>query len=255
MCESLWVGMCDLFALSATTSYSAPKALPLFASRASRNMDGWGISYFRKGRALVEKSAQRVYTPGRLHDSYQRLARVVSSKIIISHVRFRTSGPVDECHAHPFILRFCGSDWVFAHNGKAPGIEAYRTQGEGIAGAVSDSARAFEYLRDQMISFHRISTVPLPLFDLVCQGTARMIEEYPGNYNYLLSNGLVIFAFTNHRQFMVLKGSQELEGGLLLTTLAEGLSDEKWVRMARSTSTRGLMLAVTGTDVVVQRSL
>jgi hypothetical protein len=82
-----------------------------------------------------------------------------------------------------------------------------------------------------------------------------MIEEYPGNYNYLLSNGLVIFAFTNHRQFMVLKGSRELEGGLLLTTLAEGLSDERWLRMAKSSSAQGLMLAVSGTDVVVQRSL
>jgi predicted glutamine amidotransferase len=254
MCESLRVHMCDLFALSATTSYSAPMALPMFASRASRNMDGWGIGYFRKRRALVEKSAQRVYMPGRIHDSYQRLARVVRSRIIISHIRFRTSGPVDECHAHPFILRFCGSDWVFAHNGKAPAIEDYRTQGEGIAGAVSDSARAFEYLRDQMVSLSRKSAAPLPLFDLICQGTARLTEEYPGNYNYLLSNGLVIFAFTNHRQFMLLKGSRRLEGGLLLTTLEEGLSDEKWFRMARSSSTRGLMLAVSGTDVVVQQS-
>src|SRR5512139_1558332 len=247
--------MCDLFALSAATNFSAPKALPLFASRASNNTDGWGIGYFRKGRALMEASAQRVYMPRRGHDSYQRLARCVSSKIIISHVRFRTSGAVDECHAHPFILRFCGSDWLFAHNGKAPAIETYRTQGEVVAGAVSDSARAFEYLRDQMISLCRKTAAPLPLFDLVCQGTAHMIEEYPGNYNYLLSNGLVIFAFTNHRQFMMLRGSRELEGGLLLTTLAEGLSDERWLRMAKSSSAQGLMLAVSGTDVVVQRSL
>jgi len=247
--------MCDLFALSAATNFSAQKALPLFASRASKNMDGWGIGYFRRGRASVEKSAQRVYLPGRVHDSYQRLARVVSSRIIISHVRFRTSGAVDECHAHPFNLRFCGSDWLFAHNGKAPAIENYRTRGEGIACAVSDSARAFEYLRDQMISLRREPAAPRPLFDHVCEATERMINEYPGEYNYLLSNGNVILAFTNHRQFMLLKGSRELEGGLLLTTLAEGLSDEKWLRMARSSSAQGLMLAVSGTDVVVQRSL
>jgi glutamine amidotransferase len=218
-------------------------------------MDGWGIGYFRKGRAFVEKSAQRVYLPGRVHDSYQRLARVVSSRIIISHVRFRTSGAVDECHAHPFILRFCGSDWLFAHNGKAPAIENYRTRGEGIAGAVSDSARAFEYLRDQMIPLCQKFAAPFPLFDHVCQATARMIREYPGEYNYLLSNGSVIFAFTNHRQFVLLKGSRKLEGGLLLTTLEKGLSDEKWLRMARSSRAQGLMLALSGTDVVVQRSL
>jgi len=247
--------MCDLFALSAATNYSAPEALPLFASMASKNMDGWGIGYFRKGRALVEKSAQRVYLPGRVHDSYQRLARVVSSRIIISHVRFRTSGPVDECHAHPFTLKFCGSEWLFAHNGKAPAIESYRTEGEVSAVAVSDSAKAFEFLRDRIASHCGIYAAPFPLFDHVCQGTALMIKEYPGEYNYLLTNGSVIFAFTNHRQFMLLKGSRKLEGGLLLTTLEEGLSDEKWLRMARSSSAQGLMLAISGTDVVVQRSL
>ena len=247
--------MCDLFALSAATNFSAPKALPLFAFRASKNMDGWGIGYFRKSRAFVEKSAQRVYIPDRLHDSYQRLARVVSSRIIISHVRFRTSGAVDECHAHPFVLNFCGSDWLFAHNGKAPAIETYRTEGEVVVGAVSDSAKAFEYLRDQIVSRCGRSAAPLPLVDLICQATRRMIEEFPGDYNYLLSNGSVIFACTNHRQFMLLKGSRKLEGGLLLTTLKEGLDDEKWLRMARSSSARGLMLAISGTDVVVQRSL
>jgi predicted glutamine amidotransferase len=247
--------MCDLFALSATSNYSALKALPLFASRASKNMDGWGIGYFRKARAVVERSAQRVYSPGQLHDSYQRLARVVNSKIIISHVRFRTSGPVDECHAHPFVLNFCGSDWLFAHNGRAPVIEDYRTEGEVVAGAVSDSARAFEYLRDQMVSLWRGAGSPLALFDLVCQGTARMIEEFPGDYNYLLSNERIVFAFTNHRQFMLLKGSRKLEAALLLTTLEEGLSDENWLRMAKASSGRGLMLAIAGTDVVLQRSL
>ena len=40
--------MCDLFLLSAGKDYSAPKSLPLFAMRASKNMDGWGIGYFKK---------------------------------------------------------------------------------------------------------------------------------------------------------------------------------------------------------------
>ncbi|MGO9315552.1 MAG: class II glutamine amidotransferase, partial [Syntrophobacteraceae bacterium] len=96
--------MCDLFALSAATNYSAPKALPIFAAKAARNMDGWGIGFFRKNRAYVEKSATHAYQEGRFHDGFQRLARVVASKFIIAHVRLRTSGPIDECHAHPFVL-------------------------------------------------------------------------------------------------------------------------------------------------------
>jgi predicted glutamine amidotransferase len=249
------MNMCDLFALSAGKNFSAPKALPLFAVRASKNMDGWGIGYFKKHQAFVEKSAQRIYEPGHLHDSFQRLARLVRSRIILSHVRLRTSGPVDECHAHPFVLKFAGYDWIFAHNGRAPAIESYLTRAPAIDGAISDSARAFEYLRDHMLASYQSGPGPPPLFEILRSSTARMIEEYPGNYNYLLTNGLILFAFTNHRQFMLLRSSRKLEGALLLTTLEQGLSDERWLRLARPTSAQGLLLAISGTDIVLHQSL
>lgn len=120
--------MCDLFALSAKKDYAVPEFLPIFAVRARKNMDGWGIGFFRKNQALVEKSADRIYYSGHFHDSFQRLARIVKSRIIICHVRFRTSGLLDECHAHPFVLRFGGHTWIFAHNGKAPAIEPYQSR-------------------------------------------------------------------------------------------------------------------------------
>ena len=247
--------MCDLFALSATKDYSAPKSLPLFAMRARKNMDGWGIGYFKKNRALVEKSAKRVYASDKIHDSFQRLARLVNSRIILSHVRFRTSGLIDECHAHPFILRFGGHNWLFAHNGKAPAVEEYRTSANQIEGALSDSARTFEYLRDKLCTYTGRAPLMPTLFEALFQSTARLLDEYPGQYNYLLTNGWVLFAFTNHRRFMLLKGSEELEGGLLLTTLQRGLSDESWLRVAKSTSRQGLLLMISGTDVIFQQSL
>ncbi len=247
--------MCDLFALSASNDYSAPIALPIFAVRAGRNMDGWGIGYFRKHCALVEKSAQRVYASGNIHDSFQRLARVVSSRIIISHVRFRTSGPIDECHAHPFILHFGGYDWIFAHNGKAPLIESYVSPGVRLDEAVSDSARTFEYLSDGLTATDQPATFNGALFGLLKRATAQLIRDYPGKYNYLLSNGAVLFAFTNHRQWMVLKGSRNLEKGLLLTTLERGLSGERWVRVERKQDSLGELLAIVGTDIVIQESL
>jgi predicted glutamine amidotransferase len=247
--------MCDLFALSAGRNYSAPKALPIFAVRGGRNMDGWGIGCFKKHGALVEKSAQSVYVAGRVHDSFQRLARVVSGRIIISHVRFRSSGPIDECHAHPFILHFAGHDWIFAHNGKAPLIESYVSPGVRLDEAVSDSARTFEYLRDGLTATERTATATCALFCLLKETTAQLVRDYPGNYNYLLSNGVVLFAFTNHRQWMLLKGSRNLEKGLLLTTLERGLSGERWVRVARKQDSLGELLAIVGTDIVLQESL
>ena len=247
--------MCDLFALSAKKDYSAPEFLPIFAVRAKKNMDGWGIGFFRKHHALVEKSAEQIFYSGQLHDSFQRLARVVKSRIIICHLRFRTSGLIDECHAHPFVLKFGGRDWVFAHNGKAPAIESYRSSGEPIEDAVSDSARAFEYLRDHMEDHRRHAAEPKMLFEALSDSITQMIDKYPGGYNFLLSNGHFLFAFTNHRQFMFMKGSEKLTGSLLSTTLARGLTKEKWLRVAKATNRRGLLLAISGNDVIMHQSL
>ena len=248
--------MCDLFALSAGKNYSAPKSLPLFAKQASKNMDGWGIGYFNNYNAFIEKSAERAYVSGRVHDSFQRLARVVNSRVILCHLRLQTSGPVDECHAHPFILEFGGHNWLFAHNGKSIAVENYRTGGSPIEGAQSDSARTFEYLRDQMSA--RLESPPrtLPtLFEALQQSTAQLLNDYPGDYNYLLTNGWVLFAFTNHRQFMLLRRSRKLEGGLLLTTLERGLSDENWQRVAKSTNRQGLLLMISGANIIIKQAL
>jgi predicted glutamine amidotransferase len=163
---------------------------------------------------------------------------------------------VDECHAHPFTLQFSGHNWLFAHNGRAPYVEHYHTSGTPIEGAQSDSARAFEYLRDQLSLRLQDPALALPtLFEALHQSTDQMINEYPGDYNYLLTNGWVLFAFTNHRQFLLLKGSRKLEGGLLLTTLSRGLSDENWVRVAKSTNRQGLLLMISGTDIILQQAL
>jgi predicted glutamine amidotransferase len=247
--------MCDLFALSATKEYSAPEFLPVFAVQAKKNMDGWGIGFFRNHHAVVEKSAEKIFQSGQLHDSFQRLARVVKSRIIICHIRLRTSGLLDECHAHPFVLKFGGYDWIFAHNGKAPDIESYRSSGMAIEYAISDSARAFEYLRDRMEDRYRHDSKPDQLFKALLNSTSKMVDQYPGEYNFLLSNGHLLFAFTNHRQFMLMKGSEELKGAFLLTTLARGLTTEKWLRVAKATNRRGLLLAISGNDVILHQSI
>jgi hypothetical protein len=87
------------------------------------------------------------------------------------------------------------------------------------------------------------------------QSTLQLTNDYPGNYNYLLTNGWVLFAFTNHRQFMLLRGSKKLDGGLMLTTLQRGLSDENWRRIAKSTNRPGILMLISGTDIILQEPL
>lgn len=246
--------MCDLFALSAAKNFTASASLPLFAVRGRKNVHGWGIGFFRKRQPVVEKSAERVYYEGHLHESFQRLARVVNSSVIVAHIRYKSSGEVDECHAHPFILDFWGQSWLFAHNGKAPAIEPYSSPQTPVLAATSDSARTFEFLRDCFVAAEtrRRQTSFLQVLQ---ESLGRLIHHYPGEYNFILTNGRVLWAFTNHRQFLLLKGSQKLEEALLLTTIEEGLSPENWQRIAARDGSGGKILLLAGGDLILQEDL
>jgi glutamine amidotransferase len=241
--------MCDLFALSASKNYTAAQSLPLFAVRGRANVHGWGIGFFRNNLPVVEKSGEKVFTDGRLHGSFQRLARVVNSPTIVAHIRYKSSGDVDECHAHPFTLDFWGQSWIFAHNGKAPAIEPYLSPRQPVLEAKSDSARAFEFFRDFFLEAEsrRAST---PFILVLKEALRSLLREYPGEYNFLLTNGRVLWAFTNHRRFRLLKGSKKLEEALLLTTIDEGLSAEDWKRIAAKPGSGGKLLLIAGGDLL-----
>ena len=246
--------MCDLFALSASHHFTAATSLPLFAVRGRKNVHGWGIGFFRQRLPVIEKSGDQVFTEGRLHVSFQRLARVVNSPIILAHIRYKSSGVVDDCHAHPFILDFWGQFWIFAHNGKAPAIETYVTPYPFRLDATSDSARAFEFLRDFFLKNE--TRRPYTSFGTILQeALILLLRRYPGEYNFLLTNGQVIWAFTNHRQFLMLKGSESLEDALLLTTIEEGLSSENWQRIAAREGSLGRLLLIGGGDLVLTEDL
>ncbi len=246
--------MCDLFALSAAHKYSAAASLPLFAARGRNNVHGWGIGFFRHRQPIVEKSAEKVFAAGRLHGSFQRLARVVASPVILAHIRYKSSGRVDECHAHPFIMDFWGQSWLFAHNGKAPAIESYVSANQPLLEAVSDSARTLEFLRDafQAAESRRDDSTFL---DVLKEALRGLLGKYPGEYNFLLTNGLAIWAFTNHRQFLLLKGSRKLEDALLLTTIEEGLSRENWQNLSIREGTWGKILLIAGGDLILWEDL
>jgi len=246
--------MCDLFALSASRHYTAATSLPLFAVRGRKNVHGWGIGFFRRHQPVLEKSGERVFTDGRLHGSFQRLARVVNSPIIVAHIRYKSSGQVDECHAHPFTLDFWGQSWIFAHNGKAPAIEPYLSRHEPQLEAQSDSARILEFLRD-FFGEAEPRRRHTSFIIILKEALGSLLREYPGEYNFFLTNGRVLWAFTNHRQFLLLKGSSKLEDALLLTTIDEGLSPENWKKIVAGPGSAGKILLIGGGDLLYLEDL
>lgn len=241
--------MCDVLAISAGHNYTPRQYLPLFAERGRRNMDGWGIGFFRDGQALVETSPEQVYPGYQVHESFQRLARVIDSRIVIAHVRCSLGGGHHRGDSHPFTLDFLDHSWLFAHVGVVEGIDRYRTRNEPRLEVEVYSARIFEYLRDQLLSLYPLNPY-LGLYTALGVGVQKLLSEYPGHYAFFLANESVIFAFCNFRQFLLLREAETVGDILLLTTVEEGLSPNNWFALRPEEGSRGTMLVVAGPELL-----
>ena len=241
--------MCDIFALSAGVNYTAQQYLPIFAEKGKQNMSGWGIGFFRDNQALIEKSSEKVYDGEQVHGSFQRLARVVDSRIIVSHISCPLSGGRHTAHNHPFSLSFLDHVWLFVHVGVIDGIADYQTTNEPRIDVDVYPARVFEYLRDQLISYLRYTPYGSLGRSLV-KSIRNMLSEYPGRYAFVLANESVLFAFCNFRQFMLLRQSESVGNSLVLTSIKEGLSDNEWISISPEKNTLGKLLVAAGPDVL-----
>ncbi|MCK8602225.1 class II glutamine amidotransferase [Desulfoferrobacter suflitae] len=241
--------MCDIFALSSGVNYTAQEYLPIFAEKSQRNMNGWGIGFFRDNHALIEKSSERVYSQEQVHESFQRLARVVDSRIIVSHISCPLSGGRHTAHNHPFALSFLDHAWLFVHVGLIDGIEEYKTAHEPRIDVDVYPARVFEYLRDQLVSYLRYTPYGSLGRSLV-KSIKNMVTEYPGNYAFFLANESVLFAFCNFRQLMLLRETESSGNSLILTSIKEGLSDKDWITIRPEPATLGKLLVIAGPDLL-----
>lgn len=241
--------MCDIFALSAGVSHTALPYLPLFAEKGKRNMNGWGIGFYRENKVFVEKSAEQVYSGDHVHESFQRLARVIDSRTILSHISCPLSGGRHSSDNHPFFLPLLDHVWLFVHVGMVAGVEHYRTVYPPRLEPDVYPARIFEFLRDKLSAI--LAYDPYESLLSALQTAIRsLVAEYPGCYSFFLTNETVLFAFTNFHPLRVLRDSGPQGDVLLLTSVAEGLSEKKWITVQPGESSIGKLLVVTGPDIL-----
>jgi predicted glutamine amidotransferase len=241
--------MCDILAISAGYNYTPKQYLPLFAERGRRNMNGWGIGFFREGQALVETSPEQVYPGYQVHEGFQRLSRVIDSRIILAHVRCSLSGGHHRADSYLFTISFLDHSWVFAHVGRVEGIEQYRTPNDPRLEAGVYPARILEYLRDQLIC--RCALNPyLNLSACFRSSVQELLSDYPGHYAFFLANESVIFAFCNFRQFLFLREAESMGEVLLVTTLEEGLSPNNWFALRPVEGSQGIMVVIAGPELL-----
>lgn len=241
--------MCDILAISAGHNYTPKKYLPIFAEKGSENMNGWGIGFFREDQALVEKSSEQVFWEDQVHESFQRLARVIDSRIIISHVNCPKSGGRHSAQLHPFTLPFLDHNWLFAHVGVVQNINEYQTDGTPRLEVDVFTARIFEYLRDQLVLLNRKNPY-ISVYIALRIAIQRLLDDYPGDYTFFLANESFLFAFCNFRQLMVLKESESMGDILLVTSVREGLSRTDWHPITPEPESQGELLVIAGPDVL-----
>ncbi|RLB04277.1 MAG: hypothetical protein DRG83_05160 [Deltaproteobacteria bacterium] len=241
--------MCDILAISAGYNYSPGKYLPIFAEKGKRNMTGWGIGFFREHMALVEKSAEQVFDSDQVHESFQRLARVIDSRIIVSHVSCPLSGSKHSAHNHPFTLTFLNHSWLFAHVGIVDNIESYKTTCEPKIDVDVYTARIFEYLRDRIVEIFNVNPY-ISFLQALRNAIMKINAEFPGCYAFFLANESVLYSFHNFRPLVILKESEKIGNVLIVTSIEEGLTDKGWHEMSPKKGAIGKLLIIAGPDLL-----
>ena len=244
--------MCELFAMSAEQHYTAQEYLPLFADKARDNMSGWGIGFFREGQVHIEKSCEGIYAGDMVHDSFQRLARVIGSRIIISHIRCPKAGHQQESQAQPLTDYFLEHHWLFSFTGETKGGLNYDSPRPLMAEPLQ-AARIFEYVRDGLEA--ELAAWPgSSLYQGLASTFKKLITQHPGEYAFFLANETVLFAFLNHGQILTYRPPEAPGESLVLTTVSGGLTldPDHWCAYDNEDPKRGQILIISGADLLYQ---
>ena len=247
--------MCELFAMSAGQNYTAQDYLPVFADKSRANISGWGIGFFRDGQVHIEKSCEGIYAGDQVHDSFQRLARVVDSRIIISHIRCPKAGHQKESLAQPLSDHFLDHHWLFSFTGDSPKAawlpepQAHYTGG--VAGR--PSLRIYPGRHGGPVA----DWPDLSLYQALAVTCKKLITDYPGKYIFFLANETVLFAFLNNAQVLTYHPPEAQGESLVLTTVSGGLTrdPDHWRAYPNADPSRGQILIISGADLLYQGHL
>ena len=161
-----------------------------FVARGIRHRDGWGVVFYPDGLSACVIKEARPSTDSPMAQ-FLKSAKIIRSKIVISHVRTASKGAVAYRNTHPFVRELFGRDWAFAHNGtvirEMPIPRFYEPVGE------TDSERAFCLILDKLRDLGR-GVEPQERARII-EDEARRFSSLSDRFNFLMSDGEHLFAF------------------------------------------------------------
>lgn len=207
----------------------APRSL---ASLSGEHSDGWGLAAFdaSSGWQVERRAVQAVEDPW-FADAAMRLR----GSTLVGHVRRRTIGAMTIDNTHPFR----SGRWVFAHNGTIVDLLGLKVLVSASRASMlvgqTDSEVLFAYFLTQLDE-HALTEHPAN--GDTDTAIARAVEELrtiTGSINFLLSDGITLYAFRRGRDLHVLERSSP--GGPVHEVLvaSEPITMEPWTPVAEQT--------------------
>lgn len=196
--------MCQLLGMNSSKPVTIGFSFEGFAERGGRtgeHRDGWGIAFHTgSGCRLHTDHAASVDSP--LADEIK--LRQPKARNIIAHIRKATQGRVAPENSHPFTRTLWGQTWSFAHNGHLKSFDPppsqpslYSAQGD------TDSERAFCHLLSGLRQGFEVQP-PRHLLYKALETLAGDIAAH-GSFNFILSNGELMFAHCSTRLHYVVR--------------------------------------------------
>ena len=196
--------MCELFGMSARRPSAVNGYLDLLGARGGGtgpHADGWGVAWYDGRAAEVYKQPEPA--------SHSRCFSVLSatpreSTLVVAHLRKANPPEVGRSWAntHPFERELGGRAWVFAHNGKLPGIQSdprFATR-RFVPLGDTDSERAFCFLMERLAA--EVSSAE----GRISSGNIEAVLRDPverlstlGEFNFLLADGVHLVAYAPRR--------------------------------------------------------
>lgn len=224
--------MCELFAMSARHATDVNHSLALLRPRGGAigpHADGWGVAFFEGRAARVFKEP--------IPACQSRCLAFISdydfqSTTVIGHIRKANPSQIGRATAntHPFERELGGRSWVFAHNGKLPGLghqpgfapDRFLPIGE------TDSELAFCLLLDAIAQGGDAGAAsPRALVETIAPVVGRLAGL--GEFNFMLSNGAYLVAHAHSRLHELRRSCTQAGCRQRVVLLATSpLSDEMW---------------------------
>ena len=192
--------MCQLLGMNCNTPTDVRFSFSGFTQRAGNtgdHTDGWGIAFFEdKGLRHFVDHERAIDSPvAKLIREYP-----IRSKNVIAHIRKATQGVVSLENCHPFVRELWGHYWVFAHNGDLKQFSPKLHSHFQPVGS-TDSEQAFCWIMQELSKSHAqmpsVEELTITLRELA-PGIAKH-----GTFNFLLSNGLALWAHASTNLYYV----------------------------------------------------